>query len=120
MSVEDQAVKNYYSLSPTQFNVLVKFALEQQTPPGVSPPELSLKIELRPDNDADNRRLSLSFFGVRKLELIQPSWSLFKISHLAIISTREEQLEDLNYNVTSDDDSISFLCKKFDVSLENL
>ncbi len=119
MIYEDQAIKNYYSLSPTQFNILVKFALEQQTHPEASPPELSLEIELRPDNEADNRRLSLSFFRVRNLELIQPSWSLFKIAHLAIISTREEQLEDLNYSVTSDDNSVSFLCKSFDVTIHN-
>ena len=118
MSEEDQKIKDYYALKPLQFDILVKIELEQLTPPEASPPELNLEIVLRPGDDADNRRLRLSFFGVNELVLRQPPLSLFGFPHIEINSIRENQWEGLSYSVTCEEDAISFVCKSFDVTVQ--
>jgi hypothetical protein len=115
MSDEDQAIRKYYSLRPTDFTILLRLELQQLVFPD-STPDLVIEIELGTD-DGDNRRLLLSFAGVRDARIQQPSLSLFDIPFIEICSIRDRQWEDLSYKVRCKEDLISFICRSFDAHI---
>ena len=125
MDAEDQAVTNFNSLRPIAFSILVNFGISEQIFSDGSPPEFKVDIVLRSDSEDllpdsnPTRRLMLSFDGVRELNIGQPQSSLFDIGFLKIRSIRARQWEGLNYEIQSDDDSISFLCRHFEAALQN-
>jgi hypothetical protein len=107
----DEAISKYYSLHPTDFPLLLRLEVLQVLTPDETP-DLVISLEL--GQESSNRRLLLTFTGVREAKIQQPSLSLFQISFLEISSIRESQWEDLSYKVRCEDDLISFLCRSFD------
>ena len=116
MKTDAEAIDNYYSLNPAAFGIVGVIELRQMPSFDNTPPEFMMKIELR--NDQNDSRLRLSFADVKQLIIRQPSWSLFQIGLIDIRSIKERQWENINYEVKSEDDEISFLCSSFEASLD--
>jgi hypothetical protein len=119
MTAKDVKIDYYYSLKPTDFPLLEKLELYQNVPPQQSPSDLSLKIELRPDNTEDNRRLYLSFEGVVNLRLVP--WSSFvQFSLIEIKPISDRQWEHLKYEVGEiEENTLSFLCRDFNAAISD-
>ena len=113
MQRENEAIEHYYSLHPADFHALVRLELRQV--PGCETPELLMEIELRANEDADTRRLILSFGGVKNLKFIPPQDSVLYFSFIDVASIRNRQWENVNYHVfeTEQDADFSFICRDF-------
>lgn len=117
---EQDKIKEYHSLCPGDFRVVSRIGIVQRIFPEVDTPELTLELDLTSETGNDSRRLALSFTGVRNLRLQQPSWSLFQMTTLQIMSIAEDQWEGLKYKVRDDEeDSVSFTCSDFEAHLED-
>jgi len=113
---EAEAINNYYSLHPAAFGIVDVIELRQSPSSDNTPAELIMEIQLR--HDQNDSRLRLSFADVKQVMIRQPSWSLFQVGLIDIRSIKERQWENINYEVKSEDDEISFLCRSFEASLE--
>lgn len=119
MIEKDPKIERYYSLDPTRFSVLERLEVCQSHFPGEQP-DLSLKIELLPPARDDERKLLLSFSGVRGLRFEQEATSLLQMVFITIDSIKGNGWEGLNYEVREEEEnSLSFVCQSFDAFLED-
>ena len=114
MKTDAEAIDNYYSLNPAAFGIVGVIELRQLLPPANTPTELMMEIELW--QDQNDSRLRLSFADVKRVIIRQPPWSLFQVGLIDIRSIRDRQWENINYEVKSEDEEISFLCRSFEAS----
>ena len=114
---DDAAISVYYSLHPTEFYWLDVLEIRQVGT--LVSCEIVVKIELLAKNKMNNRRLVLSFEGVREWNFIPSEFSVVTFSFIEIIPIRERKLEGLNYRVfeTEQDTTLSFLCRDFSSDL---
>ena len=119
MTNRDDRIDHYYALHPVDFSVLVSLCLEQRFPSQNEPAHQLLQLELRPIDEADPRRLVLSFSGVQQLRLTPIPSSVMSLSPFDILSIRDRQWEEVNYEVREieQEDQLSFLCRDFDAGV---
>ena len=108
----DDKVAQFISLKPTTFHRVVLLEVRQGSMEDEY--ETHLKMELRPSDPQDKRRLILSCEGVRTMNLVTPDDSLFYFVSLQIRSIREDQWEGLNYKVYEDEQDSEFMFYCYD------
>lgn len=116
MNYENITIQHYYSLNPIQFGFLESLNLCREIlSEGCSDYLLKIKMRTFPGK-SDTHKLSLSFLGVRNLQLgnLEGLTNLF----IEIRSIHEHQLEDLEYKVIeSENEAFSFYCKDFEATI---
>src|SRR5262249_32105858 len=110
---------DYYDLRPKDYHVVQSITLSQKFgPSGIFEQTLSLILQKKVVSEA---RLCLEFYGVRKLLLQQPEWSLISIGLLDI--SMQTGLQDFENNLLvrdlDHDAIISFECRDFDARVES-
>ncbi len=115
MTQIDETIASYYALHPISFHALERLEIRQWMRDGVH--EITLEIELRAKDAADNRRLALTFDGVSILKYVPSPGEL--AFFLEIISIRERQWEVINYRVfeSEQDTELSFFCRDFSAKI---
>jgi hypothetical protein len=114
---EEQAIRAYLELNPTQFDVMDKFELHQQYSLDQEH-KLFLELWLRMyENEYDDaRRLRLTFEGVRDLKTAFQGFTL--LPKIVIRSIRDYQWEQLRYEVKdAEDNCVSFFCRSFQAEI---
>jgi hypothetical protein len=118
MTEIDSRLEEYHSLDPKRFSILERFEVRQSHPPA-DQPEISLQIELSSPIEDEERRLLLSFFGVREFRLKQEASSLLQMTLITIESIGRDGWEGLNYRAREEEeDSLFLYCRDFSPSLE--
>ena len=112
----DLSIEQFLSVRPQDYTILSTLELQQEVP-HKTPPEITLTIQLRHNDESDRRNLLLTFLGVVNLEL-RPKGSLVGFSLIEIISIRDFQWENINYKVRdTEEGSLSFYCKEIQVTV---
>lgn len=116
MTTSDPFLDHYYSLNPAEFRYIECLELRQS----VQPDEwvgFTLILRLR-SSKPEQKYLHLEFSRVQNLQIgrLEGLVSYF----FEIISLRERQLEDINYQVIGGEhNAFSFLCDRFSATIEN-
>ena len=116
VTIPTRPVDRSRSIDPAAFPVVTSFSLDQEV--CEERIELSLRLVLRSTSSQDDRRLHLTFHGVRELKFDQPEWSVFNLPKIEILTVHDRQWEKLNYLVReAENDILSFYCNGYEASV---
>lgn len=118
MSDLEPKIRAYYNLQPTDYPVSQSIVLSQGIGPnGVCEQTLSMVLQKELASTAPSLRLE--FYGVRKLVLQQPEWSLISIGHIEIaIPTGLRNVEsNILVRDPEQEQIIRFECRDFEAYL---
>jgi hypothetical protein len=107
-------IQQYYSLKPVQYRVLKSATLTQRLDESTGEMRQNLSLVLSRDDNFSGEMLYLELFGVRNLELHQPSWSLVTLSNIEVIQAPPASKYDHRFVVRDAEDGvISCSCHDF-------
>ena len=114
MMQKQTKIDEYFSLRPTEYSVVERLCVEQDTFG-----QMSLTLSLFKRDKSEPERLILSFSKVRNL-VVNPDGFQLALSFLNIIPV-DDQWEDVNFRVFEDEQGMefSFICNDFECEIRN-
>src|SRR5262245_9895204 len=118
MIVLESKIDDYYRLSPVDYTVVRAIVFSQGiATTGVCEQNLGLVLGKSMEYVGDS--LHIDFYGVRKLIIRQPEWSLVSIGHVQIALGVELPNVEGNFLVrdSSQDEILRLECRDFDAEI---